>query len=363
MPRAYTLSPRPQNFSTTASLINRLRHPLRISRVRRVSISPSHSPSARTRLDKRRPRASDECVEASTPQSSPHELVKIEDRGEYTEQRYGDVNLYWNSEMVETNEQGATQRKTGDKNARRKRQKESHVFDDTEQLCRAYHNRYQGQGSPKSEKIAPQQTNQSTNPAPNTHHSQATHLPTHRTHRNHSTPTATSSSTDPPPDSHTFAHLTWNSALAHILSSPLIDPSIKAAISARSNASQPATQNGEVAMCAVNLVPNFSYPIPSARWYDTATVSAPGPPSVNGNAAGLAARDERRRDSLLGNGDTAVLDVGGADADEDSLYRAPTPGRAATYRGGAAGDVSTVRGVRGGEGEILDWGLQFRTLA
>jgi hypothetical protein len=31
--------------------------------------------------------------------------VKIEDKGEYTEQRYGAVNVYWNSIMVEASKE------------------------------------------------------------------------------------------------------------------------------------------------------------------------------------------------------------------------------------------------------------------
>jgi hypothetical protein len=68
-------------------------------------------------------------------------------------------------------------------------------------------------------------------------------------------------------------NLTWNSALTTILTSPHVNAIFAAEICARESAHQASNEMGGgeqvyIDMCAVCLVPNFSYPLPSAKWHE-----------------------------------------------------------------------------------------------
>lgn len=62
--------------------------------------------------------------------------------------------------------------------------------------------------------------------------------------------------------------LTWNSALTRILASPHVAPSLSTAIRTRDRSTSKKKDNSteDVDMRLVRMVPNFSYPIASARW-------------------------------------------------------------------------------------------------
>lgn len=250
MPRAYTLTQRPPNLSAVAKLMHRLRHPLRTQRVRQSSITPSHLPSARTGPDKRRPRVKNEWLEASTSRS-PHHLCEIQDKGEYTEQRYGDVDTYWNSVMVEANEDEQFQ----NKRSRSQRIANTYIAKPAEQTYIS---------------LAPPATDLTQSDHTVTPYAYVRTVDIDDNSDRLITLTTTTRNASPTHDL-TSDYLTWNSALNAILASPFIDPSVSAAVRSRAR-SRP---DGEVGVDKrdVGMVPNFSYPIASAAWCELCDIA------------------------------------------------------------------------------------------
>lgn len=136
MPRAYTLTPRPKNLSALATLVHRLRPPLRMQRVRHSSHIPSHPDPTPTESDESHPAGEDDWLEEPASQGLPYESIELEDRGEYTEQRYGNIELYWNSVLVEASLEQQKGRRMAEQDRREKRN--GRVFDNTEQLYQAF---------------------------------------------------------------------------------------------------------------------------------------------------------------------------------------------------------------------------------
>lgn len=354
MPKAYTLTPRPQNLSTIATLIHRLRHPLRIKRTHRPSTQPSHSSSTRKNQDQHRLKARDERLDIPTSHDPPLELAEIEDKGEYTKQRYGNVESFWNSVLVETSEQNQTRRTIGHDNKRVKGKRCG--FDDTEELYRAYRSRSSGQGSRSTDTGVPQQTNShAVDPAPPGVCASSA-VPTGMIIR---TDEANQHVSLPQKSRLRASKLTWNKTLTTILtrlqsvSSPARTVLARSHSRSRSrslprsssyshNPSHPhraqATEvegEVEVDMRDVAMVPNFSYPLRSAPWYTCEWWDDGG---GQGTGAGWDVGGERGSVQLGEDDDVSFLNLNGEgggyrdedgeveeEAEVDSLYRAPTP--------------------------------------
>ncbi|KAJ4989185.1 hypothetical protein SVAN01_05264 [Stagonosporopsis vannaccii] len=346
MPSTYTLISRPQNLSKTAKLIHRLRQPLRTKRTHHPSTTPAHFPSARMKQDKRRPSTEDESLEAPASPNSRHELVLIEDKGEYTQLRYDNVNVFWNSVMVESNEheqaseQENARRLLGSENKRARRG--SCGFANPKQLYKAFQRRSSNRTSLSLETTLPQQTSFLIDPQ------SANSTPTDRPAISSRTPSPALASsqrpTAPTPCSPSSIPLTWNSALTLILTSSNTDPLLARRVIARSRKPHLPSQDGRrVEMCDVGMVPNFSYPIRGACWHrawygsDRVCVEGDIDADLGAGVEGEDGREERRGESG-GVGPVFVRKQKGEDADvsfldldkgrmgeEDSLYRAPTP--------------------------------------
>jgi hypothetical protein len=306
MPRAYTLTPRPKNLSTTATLVHRLRHPLRLQRVRYPAHPLPNSYSVPTESDERRPPAEDNWLEEPTSQGSPYELVEIEDRGEYTEQRYGNVDQYWNSVMVEATPEEKERRRIAEE-ARRREKRNGRVFDNTEKLYSALNKPQQNQHSSSVTNQRVSLTGLTSPPAPTGNPDCFATQPEQDTNEDrYITLTENTSTAVLTTNQAAHAELTWNSALTQILASPGIDPSVASSIRARAR-DEP---NNEVDMREVSIVPNFSYPIANARWSDAcraADWSCPSGSECNNSAPAVEKRDRlpySRRDSMnSSNGD------------------------------------------------------------
>ena len=339
MPKAYTLTPRPKNLSTVATFIHRLRHPLRIQRVRHSPLLPANSGSVRTESDKRRPRVEGEWLEAPTSHGSPYELVEIGDKGEYTEQRYGNVNVYWNSVMVEASEEEKWRRREAGEKCRKQKRK-GMVFGDSEPLYKAHDSRQRTWDRVRSSTAAPQRTRSlpkspSTNPTLSDH-GDGSYLPTplDRDDNGDRYTTLTENISVANLNMHPFTDtgLTWNSALTRILASPCVDLSVSSTIRARARGRRPSRDPEEVDMRGVSMVPNFSYPIASARWCDACAAS--DWPFLEGDGCGNRIGGVESGEprpiacNALVNADDDVSfpDLEDSDGgDDDSLYRAPTP--------------------------------------
>ncbi|KAJ8107588.1 hypothetical protein OPT61_g8764 [Boeremia exigua] len=341
MSAAYNSTSHPQTLSATAALIRRLRHPLRTKRSRHPT-PPSHSSSVASKLTKRLPRAEDERPVTSPAQSLPRELPRIKDKGDFAEHRYGNVNLYWNSVMMEASEQEKA-RRVAEIESNGKQRNNDRVFADSEQLCRAYDCHHRDQRSIMAETTVTQQTHCSldTHPAISAldpHSGNRTEVPL--ANGNCGTdPTANSSVKDLHALDSANADLTWNSALTRILASPYINASLSSSIKARAHSYPPSSDKEEFNMRAVSFVPNFSYPIAAAQWYDTRPASTLLRDFENGVAERSETTGGRELDgaqlSTLGvNGGVGVFDFGlGNGGDGDSLYRVPTPTSTLTHAG------------------------------
>lgn len=312
MPGAYTSTSRRQNLSTTATLIHRLRHSLRNKGARQPPTVPNHSPSARINLDKRRSRTGSKSLEAPTSSSSRHELVQIEDRGEYTQPRYGNVNMFWNSVMVEANEQEDGHQVAEGQSKRTSTEDSGSA--DTSQLYNAHQMRSSIQTSRNLKIQSPQQTSPLTSPRPS--------KPTPTDHPCPPPPPPPSPQQPvtllPPHDLFTTP-LTWNKALTRILTNPRTSPSLVRSVLARSQNLHfhPSQERRGVQMRDVAMVPNFSYPICGAWWYR----------AWYGTDQSLICEGDDGKGKLIReDNDVRFLDLeGGGIEDENELYRASTP--------------------------------------
>ncbi|KAF3051494.1 hypothetical protein E8E11_001970 [Didymella keratinophila] len=338
MPRAYTLTPRPRNLSTTAILIHRLRHPLRMQRVRHPSQVLSNPGSAPTEPDGRHSAAEDDWPEEPTSQGSPYEVTEIEDRGEYTKQKYGNVDLYWNSVMVEASPEEKEMRRVIEEDIG-KEKRDGRVFENTEQLYQAYQKRQPDRRSstvPGQALSTPGRTSP-TVPSVNASHA-ATRSDLHANQDRYITHTENTRVVELNAQRAGDSRLTWNSALTQIIASPGVDPSIASEIKARAG-HMPNNQDlddEEVDMRAVSMVPKFSYPIANACWCDACHASSW--PFLDGSECDNSAEsDSHLLNGLcefwtdMGNDDVSFLDLTQSnDVDVDSLYREPTPTPAPT---------------------------------
>lgn len=354
MPTAYTLTPRPKNLSITATLIYRLRHPLRMQRIRNLSLAPSRSPSVRTYSDKRRPKVKDKRLESPTRSGSPCQLVEIEDKGEYNEQRYDNVNTYWNSAMVEAGPEKKERRRLAEED--RKKGTRGRAFGDTEQLYEAVANRQRIRGSVQGTASAavPERMG-CLLPTPSTHriaHGRTEGVTDQQSCCNrdtngyrYSAPTENSNAYELPVDAQQRAKstLTWNSALTRILASPCVDPSVSAAIRARARGRTMSRRrtNEAVDMRLVDMVPNFSYPLAGARWCERCNVherpAVPASPTSDeqkktlkpSNSPSIAPQ-QRPADLNINTNSTSnaprpTTSQPSPSPSTDSLYRPPTP--------------------------------------
>ena len=264
------MNPRPKDFSTLATLVHRLCHPLHIQRVRYDGAAPaSQSGSVRTDSDKRRQR---------TSHGSSRELVEVQNKGDYTQQRYGDLHTYWNSVMVEASEGEKESRKVGAAGKRREIRR-GRVFDDSEQSYKAYNDRQCADGgSANGFTVAVQHTSfhpdaLATDLSLKRHTGTLSNQPTNSclniNDDRYVTLTESTSVVKLPAteaEDQDAPRLTWNSALTRILASPAVDLEISAAIRARANGGRKSTEHQDVDMREVGMVPNFTYPIADARW-------------------------------------------------------------------------------------------------
>jgi hypothetical protein len=341
MPTGYTLTDRPKDLSATAILLHRLRHPLRIRRVKQHDLlSASHNSSARGVPDTRHPRIEDEWLEAPSCSGSPYQLVQIEDKGEYSEQRYGNVNTYWNSIMVEAGEEEKARRREIEE---RKRTRAGRLFEDSEQLREAYMTQ---QRTPRGTRMAGPTTmskltdvlsiRPSTKSIINVDNKHPSIEPT-RTHcetnsDKYITLTENTSVADLHSEHNSELALKWNTALTRILASSRVDPDIAAAIRARGCGENLSTADDEVDMSEVDMVPNFSYPIASARWSDrrghqhSAVESVHDYEHTNGEAQENGQGQHPTGRGISTNGDSTYDNSRRcSDSPPDSLYCPPTP--------------------------------------
>ncbi|KAF1360585.1 hypothetical protein EJ07DRAFT_155018 [Lizonia empirigonia] len=234
---------------------------------------------------KRRPRVKDKRLESPTSSGSPCQLMEIEDKGEYNEQRYDNVNTYWNSVMVEAGPEEKERRRLAEED--RKKRTRGRAFGDTKQLYEAVANRQRIRGSVQgtASAAAPERMG-CLPPTPSTHrtpHSRTEGVTDQQScfdrdtnGYRYSTPNENKNAYELPVDAQQRAKstLTWNSALTRILASPCVDPSVSAAIRARARGRKMSRSrtNGEVDMRLVDMVPNFSYPLAGARWCERCSV-------------------------------------------------------------------------------------------
>ncbi|KAF1932329.1 uncharacterized protein M421DRAFT_289464 [Didymella exigua CBS 183.55] len=330
--RAYTLKPRPKNLSTTATLIHRLRHPLRMQCVRQPSLLPSNSGSVRAESVQRHPRVADEWLEGL-----PYELIEVEDQGEYTEQRYGNVDVYWNSVMVEASPDEQERRRVA-KEGKRREKRHGRVFDNTEQLYQAYNNRPRNNEARQFRAVPEPARSLDNAPSIPARPDGCSHPVSQSQHDADEDRFITLTERTSVANLNAYqadsSRLTWNSALTQILASPGVDPSISSAIRARARSTSGTKHGGtdEVDMREVSMVPNFSYPVANVRWYDACQAS--DWPYSGGEECDNNVEDAKSQGRLLNgcgtsrtgtNDDVSFLDLTQLiNIDEDSLYRAPT---------------------------------------
>ena len=282
MPTAYAPVPCPKDLSTMATLVHRLRHPLRIHKARHNEFRPSHSPSVRDFSDKRRPKAENEWLEGPVRSDSPVELVQIEDKGEYSQPRYGDLDLFWNSIMIEATEEERAKRKKEDE---RKKRRRGCVFEDNEKIYTAFNNHQPIQsGMKKTGSIVVTEPTSSLSNYLSAHPISSGHadmLPDRTIYSDHDASgdryiTLTENTSVAELDSHqtTISYLTWNSAFNKILASSCVPSGMEATIRARARDRTRNKIDGDVDMRDVGMVPNFSYPIASARWCERHDINA-----------------------------------------------------------------------------------------
>jgi len=203
-------------------------------------------------------------LEAPTSSSSRHKLVQIEDRGEYTQPRYGNVDMFWNSVMVEAIEQEEEHQVAEGQSKRTSRDDTGSA--DTRQLYNAHQVRSSNQTSHNLKTQSPRQTSPLTSPRP-----------FKLTPTNHPAPAPPPLPPFPlqhpatllPPYDLFTTPLTWNKALTRILTNPRTSPSLVRFVLARSQKSHDhsSQERRGVQMRDVAMVPNFSYPICGAWWY------------------------------------------------------------------------------------------------
>lgn len=341
MSRAYTLTPRPKNLSTTATVIHRLRHPLRMRRVRHSSRVLSNPGTAPIGSDGRHSAAEDDWLEEPTSQGSPYELIEIRDRGECTEQRYGNVDLYWNSFKVGSSPDEKERRRVVEED-RRKGERNGRVFDNTRQLYQVFE---RSQPNHRSSTMPGQAISSLGRTSPNIWTGNApraaTQLDFDASEARYITLTQNTSVAELDVQRVDSSRLTWNSAVTQILASPNVDSSVASEVKAQAGHT-PNNQDQadeEVDMRAVSMVPNFSYPIANARWCDAC--HALDWPCLDcsecDNRAGSLPRLPNGRSEFsidTSNDDVSFLELAKPnDADVDSLCREPAPTPASTSQG------------------------------
>jgi hypothetical protein len=294
MSKAYTLTPRPKDLGAMATFVHRLRYPLRIRGIRHNELLfRSQSFSTRGDSDKRRPRFEDERLEAPTRSGSPYELVEIEDKGKYNEVRYSNVDVFWNSTMVEASEEERARKREVEERKMMKRR--GRVFEGSEKLCSVVRGcgkepkageprrvadindcRIQGSNDYANSKEQPERTSSLANPfsrhrVANVHVELSSNRLTGSYRGTNGDHYYTLAEDDDVAvlDLHQVVdpRLTWNTALTRLLASAYIDPEVKATITAKARDRKATDMNAEeLEKREVNMVPNFSYPIVSARW-------------------------------------------------------------------------------------------------
>lgn len=318
-----------------------------MQRIRQPDLLPSNSGSVRNESDKRRPRAEDEWLEEPTSQGPPYELVEIQDKGKYTEQRYGNADVYWNSVMVEASEEEKERRRVaGEGESREKRN--GRIFENTEQLYQAYNKRQRNQDDMKRSSAVPEQkrflSDLASTPAPTDGPSHPAAKPNHDANEDpYITLTENTSVAELNTNLTLSPDLTWNSALTQILASPGVDSSVSSGIRARAHGTFRSKRGDtdEVDMREVSMVPSFSYPLRNARWCDACQASYLPSLDRDGQVEGIWQAEGEdhlpngRNDSTTGDSDDDVsfLDLTQSnDMHADSLYRVPTPTLTPTER-------------------------------
>lgn len=307
---------------------------------------PSNPGLAPNKSNGRYAAAEDDWLEEPASQGSSYELIEIEDRGEYTEHKNGNVDLYWNSVMAEASpEEGERWRVIEE--TRRKEKRSGRVFDNTEQLYQAFNKR---QPHPRSSAVPEQgvsasKLRSSLASADDIPHP-ATQSDIDATEDYHIILTENACVTQCNAQRADTSRLTWNSALTRIQASPGIDPSVASEIKARAGraSDNKAPGDEEVDMRAVAMVPNFSYPIANARWCDACHAS--DWPCLDGTECDNS--DERQspppdnRNDITtdtSNDDVSFLHLAQSnDIDVDSLYRESMP-TATSHRSSDPGSV------------------------
>lgn len=128
------------------------------------------------------------------------------------------------------------------------------------------------------------------------------------------------------PHQPTNTHLTWKSALTRILASPHVDSDVSTTIRTRAcgKSIRETKDSEDVDMRDVKLVPNFSYSIASARWYERHNVDDPLPTNIDAHEEQRMAGHE-----VMVNGDKDSDQTSSPtrcpSASSNSLYCCPTP--------------------------------------
>ncbi|KAF3001968.1 hypothetical protein E8E13_007532 [Curvularia kusanoi] len=269
MPGADTSHRRPSITLGVTQLVHHLRHALHIQDIRQAPGPPS-APSTRPLSDRHRPLIPQEQQEAPTLNSSC-ELVGVLEKGEYTEPRPAEIKTRRSSMMAEADggskkrlsEEG-TELMTSGRHVRRSQSEQQFSQVHQVQMC--------GKDdfpttSPMADLMRPLPAPPLEVTSPSVVHSiPSTPILLDDTADRFITLTETTSSQTPPE----YACWSWNSALTAILASPNVDISVSAAVRSRApnyQTSSDADGEEQVDMRAVRVVPNFSYPLASARWY------------------------------------------------------------------------------------------------
>lgn len=216
----------------------------------------------------------DEWLEEPASQDLVYELTEVEDKGEYTEQRYGNADAYWNGVLVEGRAEGEQKRHVAENCGWRKKIN-SRVFHNTEQVYQAYDNRHREEGSADQPTAVLEQIRSLNNPASmpmhiNSFSDAAAHFNGDMTEVCSITPSESTSVAHLSANQAVSPNLTWNSRLVRILASPSVASSLSSAIRARAYGK---SSSAHMNMCEVGMVPNFSYPLANACWSDTCHAS------------------------------------------------------------------------------------------
>jgi hypothetical protein len=148
-------------------------------------------------------------------------------------------------------------------------------------------------------------------------------------------------------DSGSSAGLTWNLAMSEVMSHEAVDPAIRKAIRERVRNSETTkgSDNGEpifVSTAEAGLVPNFSYPIAAAAYYDRLAGEQPKSPVLTNGIESEPSEAEqfeqdRRTSTIVNRCSTpeqrwplkdlpdGISSSSSSTMTEDSLYRPPTP--------------------------------------